>query len=165
MAIFTPNKTSAKLLADYAAEKWGPGANESNPEAERRFLLTYDLYIKARSYAIINKIAFWLSAGLGAMVLVWPSLAILTRDFGVEKEFLESAIVQTTVTGLAALAFALYSHYKKRQMSVENLMRYVIYSVASGDALVEKVLNEMQRIDAGFSFSEIIAPKNKQEPG
>jgi len=30
MSIFTANKTSARLLVDYASEKWGPQANEKN---------------------------------------------------------------------------------------------------------------------------------------
>ena len=65
------------------------------------------------SYAIINKFAFWLSIISGIMVFIWPSIAIEFKDFGFEKEFLKSAIVQTTVTGLAALFYAIYNHYKK----------------------------------------------------
>ncbi len=64
---------------------------------------------------------------MGLTVLVWPALTVITEDFGFEKEFLKSAIVQTTVTGLAALMFSIYSHYKKRQMFMENLMRQLIY--------------------------------------
>ena len=79
-----------------------------------------------------------------------------------EREFLRSAIVQTTVTGLAALTFAIYSHYKRRQMYVENLMRHVIYSDESGEELIDKILNEVQRIDAGFSFSEVVVSKTKK---
>ena len=161
VSIFTPNKTSAKLLVDYASSNWGIDANEVRPEFQRRFLMVYDLYIKARSYALINKIAFQLAIGAGIMVLVWPSLAIVTKDFGFEKEFLKSAIVQTTVTGLAALTFAIYSHYKKRQMYMENLMRHVIYSEEPEQLLIEKVLKEMEKIDSGFSFSESIIKKEK----
>ena len=165
MSIYTANKTSARLLVDYASEKWGPKSDGTNPESERLYLMIYDLYIKARSFAIINKVSFWLAIIAGIMVLVWPSLAIITKDFGFEKEFLKSAIVQTTVTGLAALTFAVYSHYKKRQMHVENLMRLVIYSGPSDQALIDEVLKEMERIDAGFSFSEAVARKGKKEQG
>ena len=129
---------------------------------EKMFLMIYDLYIKARSYAIINKVAFWLAAITGIMVLVWPSLAIITKDFGFEKEFLKSAIVQTTVTGLAALTFAVYSHYKKRQMYVENLMRYVIYSAQPSQNLVDKVVNEIDKIDTGFGFTDAISKQKKK---
>ena len=163
MSIFTPNKTSAKLLVNYASQKWGPNANDTSQEAERRFLMTYDLYIKARSYAIINKVGFWLAIMAGIAVLFWPSLAVVTKDFGFEKEFLKSAIVQTTVTAIAALTFSMYSHYKKRQTSVENLMRHVVYSDDSGEPLVEKFLKEIERIYGGFSFSETIAKDRKAE--
>ena len=40
--------------------------------------MLYDMYIKARSYALINKIAFWLAILAGIMVLVWPSIAIIS---------------------------------------------------------------------------------------
>ncbi|MEM8933683.1 MAG: hypothetical protein AAGE94_21010 [Acidobacteriota bacterium] len=151
MSIYTPNKTCAKLLVDYATERWGESASgEARP---RRLLMMFDLYIKARSYAILNKVAFFASILAGIMVLVWPSLAIVSIDFGMEIEFLKSAIVQTTVTGLAALTFAIYSHYKKRQMYMENLMRVVVFSDESDHELSERVLKEMERIDSGFSFS------------
>ena len=154
MTIYSPNKTSARLLVDYAAALWGPDAAENG--RPKRFLMVYDLYIKARSYAIINKIAFWASIAAGLMVLVWPSLAVVCKDFDLEMKFLESAIVQTTVTGLAALTFAVYSHYKKRQMYMENLMRTVVLSEETDDSMVERVLFEMERIDSGFSFSDTI---------
>lgn len=162
MSIFTANKTSARLLVDYASEKWGPQANDKDPQMEKLFLMIYDLYIKARSYAIINKVAFWLAVVAGIMVLAWPSLAIITKYFGFDKDFLKSAIVQTTVTGLAAFTFAVYSHYKKRQMYVENLMRYVVYSDHQNQALLERVVKEMDRIDTGFSFTDAVAKKDNE---
>lgn len=162
-ALYSANKTSAKLLVDYASEKLASGPGDDNSESEKKFLMIFDLYIKARSYSIINKTAFWLAVIAGIMVLAWPSLSIITSDFGFEKEFLKSAIVQTTVTGLAALTFAVYSHYKKRQMHIENLMRYIIYSGLSDQELLEGVLKEMERIDAGFSFSEAITKKGKEK--
>jgi len=159
MSIFTPNKTSARLLVDYAAQNWGPDSGEVSPELQRRFLILYDLYIKARTYAIINKVAFWLAILAGIMVLLWPSLATLTQEFGFDKEFLKSAIVQTTVTGLAVLTFAVYNHYKKRQMYLENLMRHVVYSEEPVSELIDRVLKEMEKIDTGFSFSETIGKR------
>lgn len=161
MSIFSENKTSARLLIDYAEEKWIKQAEASYPQQEKLFLILYDLYIKARSYAIINKVAFWLSILAGIMVFIWPSLAVISKDFGLNLAFFESAIVQTTVTGLAALTFAVYSHYKKRQLYVENLMRYVIYAEQPDQALVDKVLKEMEKIDTGFSFANTISKKDK----
>ncbi|HER45274.1 MAG TPA: hypothetical protein ENO12_00480, partial [Thermoplasmatales archaeon] len=128
MSIFTKNKTSARLLFDYAVEKWGPQAPGRDPRTEKLLLLLSDLYIKAGSYAILNKVAFWLAVIAGIMVLAWP---LITVGFEFKEKFPNSAIVQTTVTGLAALIFAVYNHYKKRQMYVENLMRHIIYSERS----------------------------------
>lgn len=166
MSLFTPNKTSAKLLIDYAEAMWQP--TEPSSEHKTRYLLLYDLYIKARSYAIINKVAFWFAVITGIMVLIWPSLATVCanceacKNSGLNNiEFFKSAIVQTTITGLAALAFAIYAHYKKRQMYMENLMRYLVYSDESGDKLIQKVLAEMEKLDTGFSFAEVI-PKNQK---
>jgi hypothetical protein len=163
--VFSGNKTSAKLLADFASANWGMEKDGASPELQRRFLMVYDLYIKARSYAIINKISFWLSVAAGIMVLAWPSIAVISKDFGVDKEFLKSAIVQTSVTALAVLTFAVYSHYKKRQMVMENLMRHVVFSNDATEALLERVLKEMERIDTGFVFSESILKKGGPKPG
>jgi len=90
----------------------------------------------------------------GATVLLWPSLAIFSKDFGWEKDFLNSAIVQTTVTGIAALTYAIYSHYKKRQMYAENLMRFVIYSEDKLPSIKDRVIQEMEKLDSGFNFGK-----------
>ena len=161
MSLFSPNKASAKLLVEFADQTFGTQADKTSAGDQKRYLLVYDLYIKARSYLIINKVCFWLAIVAGLLVLIWPSIAIVTQDFGIEYQFWKSAVVQTTVTGLAALTFAVYSHYKKRQMHMENLMRYVIYSEDPLPELVDKLLKEMERIDAGFSFSESVLKKGK----
>jgi hypothetical protein len=165
--IFQPNQTSAKLMVQFAEQAWLAPDAEPKQELQKRYLLVYDLYIKARSYAIINKIAFWLALLAALMVLIWPSIAVVSNDFGLQMEFLKSAIVQTTVTGFAALTFALYAHYKKRQLHVENLMRQLIYSSEPYQTLVSQVLTEMERIDSGFAFSEPLVKKekNEREPG
>lgn len=156
--IFSPNKTSARLLVDFAADSW---ATSNTIEQRRRYLMVYDLFIKARSYAILNKIFFWLALLFGVAVLLWPSIAVISKDLGMEMVFLESAIVQTSVTGLGALMFAAYSHYKKRQTHAENLMRHLIFSDESSESLLDKILKEMERIDQGFVFSESIGKKNE----
>jgi len=60
--------------------------------------------------------------------------------------------------------FAIYNHYKKRQMHMENLMRQVIYLKESEQALTERILNEMERMDLGFSFSASIIEKKPSNP-
>ncbi len=153
--IFTPNKTSAELLVDYVAKTW---RDHPDQQLQWRFLLVYDLFIKARSYAILNKLFFCLALLAGVLVLAWPSIAVIFAPLKFEG-LVEPAVLQTSITGLAALLFAAYSHYKKRQMHAENLMRYVIFSHDTTDVVIEKILKEMERIDAGFVFSESISPK------
>ena len=108
---------------------------------------------------MVNKVCWWLSVVSGLMVLAWPSIAIISKDFGWDKEFLKSAFLQTTITGLAALTFTVYSHYKKRQLYVENIMRYVLFSNKKIDELKEKVIQELERIDTGFVFSQAVLNK------
>lgn len=152
MKIFYPNQTSASLLVKYAEEKYYK--DNENQDMEK-FLIIYDIFIKARSYYILNKFFFFLSIISGITVLVWPSLAIFAKDFGWKTGFLNSAIVQTTVTGIAALTFAVYSHYKKRQMYAENLMRFTIFSEDVLSNIKDHVVKEMERIDSGFSFGKV----------
>lgn len=160
MEIFRANQTSARLLVTYAEEKYY--RTEENKDVEK-YLIIYDIFIKARSYYIINKIFFFLAFISGVIVLLWPSLAIFAKDFGWEKGFLTSAIVQTTVTGIAALTFAIYSHYKKRQMYAENLMRFTIFSEKNLTELKDYVMQEMERIDSGFTFGKSVLKEKKDE--
>jgi hypothetical protein len=154
--IFKPNQTSASLMVQVAAAMWNASGGESDSEPSKRYALIYDLYIKARSYAIINKLAFWFALFAAVMVLAWPSVVAL-----VKVEVLQSAVIQTSITGLAALTFAVYAHYKKRQLYMENLMRRAIYSEDSDQDILTHVLAEMERIDSGFAFSDAAAKKGK----
>jgi len=120
-------------------------------------------YVEYPGYYIINKIFFFLALISGITVLLWPSLAIFTKDFGWEKEFLNSAIVQTTVTGIAALTYAIYTHYKKRQMYAENLMRFVIYSDDSLTNIKDRVTRQMEKIDSGFVFGNTAITEEKND--
>ena len=154
--MISANKTSAKLLMEFAFRKWGSSDDLDSP-SNKLFLMANDLYIKARSYALINKIAFWLALISGLTVLAWPSLSIIAADFGLELQTLNEAIVQTTVTALAAFTFTVYSHYKKRQMFLENLMRHLIYSEEPYETLVANIVKEIERIDIGFNFQDALA--------
>ena len=149
------NRTSARFLRDYAREKFKNAPADRKEGESKRYAVILDLYIKARGYAILNKTFFWCAILFAIGVLVWPSLAIILKDFGRKFEFLKSAIVQTTVTGLAAIFFAFYSHYKSRQVFTENLMRYTVFTASvDTDKLIDTVIEEMARIDQGFSFTE-----------
>lgn len=151
MSDFNPNQTSAKLLLNFAQHRFGAESVEFGEQGSLLLLLSSDLYIKARSYALLNKFGFWVALLLALLVVVWPALSI----FAGELEFLKSAIVQTSVTALAALSFAMYAHYKKRQVAAENLMRLlVITDPEEAKEVLPKILSEIERMDQGFSFSQ-----------
>lgn len=161
--LYSINQTSARLLLEFAQKNW----IESNPHPgmhdHQRYLMLHDLYIKARSFGIINKVAFWLSLFSGIAVVVWPMTAELSAAFSWNNNFFKSAIVQTTVTAFAGLTFALYSHYKKRQMFVENLMRSIVYVDEWEPGMAERVIKEMERIDSGFGFAASVVKKKKEK--
>ncbi len=155
-AIFSPNKTSARMLVDYAHKRWHATADAD------RLAMICDLFIKARSYGLLNKVAFFVALMFGLAVLIWPSVAVITGDIGYSREFFKSAIVQTTVTGVAALAYGIYSHYKRQQLAVENLMRYVLFSGDPVPTMFERVSRQLMRVDAGFNFGEEATKKPTQ---
>lgn len=159
--LYSANQTSARLLLEFARKNWIDNNTAADLQDQQRYLLLHDLYIKARSFSIINKVAFWFALFGGIAVVVWPMAAELSVAFEWDKNFFTSAIVQTTITAFAGLAFAIYSHYKKRQLFVENLMRAVVYADDWDPALVERVIKEMERIDSGFGFADTIGKKSK----
>ena len=161
--IYNTRRLAAKVLVDFAKQKFYDGSKSPTDKGVNRFTLVYDLYVKVASYAAVNKVFFCLAFVFGFGVLLWPSLAIIAKDFDFEKSFLNNAIVQTTITGMAALSFAVYSHYKKRQIRTENLMRLAVYSDMDDKELIDKVVTEMAKLDLGFSFSAAIL--NKEKPG
>jgi hypothetical protein len=154
--ILDPNQMSASLLIQYARLNASQATARNKVQAEQRLVILYDLYIKARSYSMLDKVFFWLSIVSALAVLLWPSIAVIFKDKLGQKEWAKSAVVQTTVTGIAALAFAFYSEYKDKQTYTENLMRYALFSKDDPAALSNKVMEEIAKIDKGFSFSSLI---------
>lgn len=145
-----PNRTSARLMFDFAAETLGKA---EDPAARRQMLMVADLYIKARSFAILNKIAFFWALLCAVVIALWPAAAVLAEGYSTGARALASAAVQTSVTALAALGYGVYGHYKKRQQAVENLMRRIL-AVEPGAMELERVLAELERIDQGFAFPD-----------
>ncbi len=163
--IFTPNQTSASLLIGYSEKLFQQAEPSNKGEAEKKRMLIYDIYVKARSYALLNKIFFWFSIVFGLAVLLWPSLCAFFESKLRESEWdwIKSATVQTTVTGIAALMFTFYTQYKNKQTYAETLMRHIIYSEATVSSLSIKVTEELARIDRGFSFNSILGGKSANE--
>jgi hypothetical protein len=154
--IYSSNQTSASLLVLHSESQMRAASAEQKNYYEKKHLLVFDIYIKARSYAILNKVFFVLSLFFGFAVLIWPSISVIFNKKLENFEWIKSATVQTTVTGLAALMFTFYSQYKDKQVYAESLMRYVVYSNASVEDLATKVSEELMKIDRGFSFNSIV---------
>jgi hypothetical protein len=159
--LFNPNQTSASLLLSYSQSLMDDAPAEQRSEAGKKHVLVYDIYIKARSYSILNKSFFWLAVIFGLLVLLWPSISVVFKSRLANWEWLKSATVQTTVTGIAALMFAFYSQYKDKQTYAETLMRYVVYSDETAHDLSKKVAEELAKIDRGFSFNSVIGNKGE----
>lgn len=149
------------MLINYANKLKNEAEPAEKRQAEIKYVLLYDIYIKARSYAILNKIFFWLSVIFGLSILLWPAFTVVFQKKTGSWEWIKSATVQTTVTGIAALMFTFYSQYKDKQTYAETLMRYVLYSEDSVSTLSIKVSEELSRIDRGFSFNSILGEEKK----
>lgn len=126
-------------------------AGDASPDAVRRYEIACDVYIKQWSYAVLNKVFFWLAFCSVLAVLAWPVLlATLKALEGVE--LVTSAITQAMATGVAAFFIGLYVHYKSRQTSAETLLRTIAFGDTPTDRLAELVSEELTRIDQGVRF-------------
>lgn len=157
-----PNQTSGAFLLKVVRA----AAETEGEEGVRRYALAFDVYIKSRSYAIINKICFWLSVLSSITVVIWPALIVLFLDLRLfsNSQFVNAAVTQTGITALAALFIYLYRFYKARQMHTENLLRLIAFGRLSLDELVQRVIDEMDRVDKGFAFKTGGSPEQSERP-
>lgn len=152
------SQTSADYLYEYMVLRYeGNCFDEQDRKIEEgRLALVSDIYIKAWSYAWLNKLFFVISIFFAIVVLTWPALAVIAPTRLGQSPIFKSAVVQTTVTAIAAASFFTYSDYKGKQMSAENLMRYVIHTQDDMSLVSRTVIDELARIDQGFSFSKAL---------
>ena len=108
-------------------------------------------YIKQWSYAVLNKVFFWLALIATMAVLVWPVLLVTLQSLK-GLELVTSAITQAMATGIAAFFIGLYLHYKSRQTSTEMLLRTIAFGDIPPDKLAQVVNDELSRIDQGVRF-------------
>ena len=149
-------KTSAKYLNDQI-NLCGNNFIFSDKELVARKSLQKDMYIKAKSYAIKNKVTFFSSFIMVLLTLLWPSLVILLEMFAFQNlDFFKNAIVQTTLTTIAALNIFTYCYYKKRQQKVENVMRINLYSEKPYEDVLGLWISCMNDLDQGFNFMRYI---------
>jgi hypothetical protein len=138
---------------------------ESDPAAAKKYNLGFDVYIKHRSYVILNKTFFILALISGAFVTLWPVIAVILAKIPPVWEGIEligAAVVQTMITGAAAFSIYIYQYYKRRQISTENLLRLIVFTDVSIDRLAHTVMDEMSRIDQGFGFHVKMAQDEKE---
>ncbi|MCA8928456.1 MAG: hypothetical protein KDC18_10315 [Alphaproteobacteria bacterium] len=117
----------------------------------RRYEIACDVYIKQWSYAVLNKVFFWLALAATLAVLVWPVLLATLKSLE-GLQLVTSAITQAMVTAVAAFFVGLYLHYKARQTSAETLLRSIAFGDQPPDKLAELVNQELSRIDQGVRF-------------
>lgn len=160
--MFSANQTSAGLMEAFARNHWL--TDDSELDQQKRYMLLFDLYIKARSYALLNKAAFVLTLCGVLSMLAWPVIAFIDHNVEAMLGLAGSAAIQTAVSGLTAFGFALYNHYKKRQQQMENLMRRLCHSDQPYQQLVPQLLTEIERIDSGFAFAEHLPGVKKPDP-
>lgn len=143
-----PNQTSGHFLI--SCLEAAASQDDASPEDLTRYRLGFDVYIKQRSYAIINKVFFWLSLLSTLSILLWPLVVI----FVLKKylTILDASVAQTMVTALAAFCIYTYRYYKQRQMAAENVLRQIVFSGEGIEQLTGMIIQELARIDQGFGF-------------
>ncbi|MGR0481699.1 MAG: hypothetical protein ACTFAL_09925 [Candidatus Electronema sp. V4] len=162
---FKDIKMSTEILLCYASERWG---EKDDVKSKRNLVIARDLNAKATSYSILNKIAFVFSVLFTVVSLLFPFIEMFIKN-AMPGELSSSSAFQTATTGLAAISIAIYNHYKKRQLYIENFMRHFLYLEKIEEKTIRKILKELQRVDAGFSFSvtekdDEDNPENTSEP-
>lgn len=163
--------TSGDFLPHVAECLLGPQSREPDP---RRVALVQDIGIKAWSYSLLNKVAFWVAVGLGLCLLLWPSFVAIqsgrassrrktdddTPEHWSQRATTTSAI-QTSIAALAALSFAFYAHYKGNQVKAENLMREIVFAEDMAPERMTAILQAISEMDKGFGFTTVEALKGK----
>ena len=150
MTEYDKHQTSAAFLAGVLASR--ADAAEPGSDAQTRHELGFDIYIKARSYAIMNKIAFWLAFLTCLCVFLWPVVVVLLKNTA-GFSLVASAVTQTMITALATFFILIYQHYKNRQTAAENLLRAIVFDSTPATELAANVIAEMAKIDKGISFN------------
>ena len=151
--------------ADYLQRKAGCLHTDlNNPLVMKRLALVDDIYIKSWSYSVLNKVFFWVSICLAVLVLLYPGLGPMFKYDPTNPEHksktpnwfqraITTSAVQTSVTALAAFAFAFYAHYKDKQSVSETLMREVIFAERFDAEAVDDIVERIKQMDKGFGFT------------
>jgi hypothetical protein len=153
----SPNMTSGQYLIELLRENAEQGADQ-----QKKYDLGFDVYIKQRSYAILNKLLFVTSVLTTICVAAWPILV----QFSPVKErvaLVGATVVQTAITGFAGFNVYAYHHYKNRQVAAENILRLIAFSTTPLERLVKTVRDEMARLDQGIAFRVKAEPSDDHD--
>jgi ABC-type multidrug transport system fused ATPase/permease subunit len=145
----TPNtrfKTSGRYLLELLQSR-----AEKSTEDARKYEIAQDIFIKQSSYAILNKIFFFIALVSALAVAFWPILSVFLSRIAASQP-VGAAVVQTTITAFAAFTAYIYTTYKKRQTSTETLLRLVAFSPLPLDQLTQKISDALAAIDQGITF-------------
>lgn len=134
-----------------------------DPHKQQILTLIQDLSIKSSSYALMNKLFFAFSLVFAFCIISFPIISsVVSADSKAARIFSPTQL--PAITLLAGLCFGLYTDYKGKQTSAENLIRYV-YTAPATEAIAEisrKVRLGLAEIDDGHDFSEMIKSKKNR---
>src|SRR5688572_13766017 len=117
-------QTSSGYL--YKVAKWNACNAPADINQQLRYQLATDINIKARSYALINKISFWISITfmltIFAIPIAYAAKEAIDADPGPKKFTFATVLwkvlspMQIPALAMAAgLSFTLYENYKEKQ--------------------------------------------------
>jgi len=146
-------QTSARYLSKIA--KLDACLDTNNNRKQKIHTLIKDLEIKATSYAFMNKVFFWVSLVFAICIVVLPIVNSVTSE-GSTAHKIFSPTQLPAITLLAGLCFTLYTDYKGKQTSAENLIRYAYFSTDEIQVISKTVREGLSEIDGGQNFSSLI---------
>lgn len=136
------NQTCARFLVSEAEEKF--------KDDIERLTMIKDIYIKVKSYAILNKTLFIVSIILALAVFIFPSLLVL--DSGIDVDSFNATILQSILAIVTGGGIFLYKDYKEKQTSMEVLLRKVFYLESFSEKDKEEIIRGINSIDVGFKI-------------
>ncbi len=146
-------QTSARYLSKMA--KLNACMDPKDSRKQLLHALIKDLEIKAGSYAFLNKVFFLASLIFAVCILAFPIIHSATEAQSKINKIFNPAQLPA-ITLLAGLCFALYTDYKGKQTSTENLMRYAYTSTQKVDRISKTIREGLAEIDSGYDFSNLV---------
>lgn len=156
--------TSARFLLSWSENMYARGVWSKELDGGlQAAAVMKDLYIKARSYAILNKAAFIPSLLLLITCVGWP---VVEAMVGEAKGFPRSAssAVQALITGVTGMLIYVYMSYKKKQSEVEAAMRHVLFGEGRLTDRVRRAINVVAVLDTGLQFRGFDMPAAGSTP-